>query len=122
MAVVFIVGTVFLTRTRDGLRLMAVGANAEAVRRAKDAAGDKGVLVHGASIAQRMLRAGLLDEIQIHLVPVLLGEGVRLFEHLGAEHTELEPVADRTGVEGDSVAIQAAFADPGAGTHTATID
>ena len=72
---------------------------AEAVRRARDAAGDKGVLVHGASIAQRMLRAGLLDEIQIHLVPVLLGEGVRLFEHLGAEHIELEPVAVRQGNE-----------------------
>ena len=35
---------------------------------------------------------GLLDEIQIHLVPVLLGEGRRLFEHLGAEHIELETV------------------------------
>lgn len=34
--------------------------------------------------------AGLLDEIQIHLVPVLLGEGLRLFEHLGIEHIELE--------------------------------
>ena len=55
--------------------------------------------MHGASIAQRMLRAGLLDEIQIHLVPVLLGEGVRLFEHLGAEHIELEPVAVRQGNE-----------------------
>ena len=39
------------------------------------------------------LAAGLLDEIQIHLVPVLLGDGRRLFEHLGAEHVELEPVA-----------------------------
>lgn len=71
----------------------------EAVRRARDAAGDKGVLVHGAWIAQRMLRAGLLDEIQIHLVPVLLGEGRRLFEHLGAQHIELEPVAARQGSE-----------------------
>ncbi|HEX5966868.1 MAG TPA: dihydrofolate reductase family protein [Intrasporangium sp.] len=71
----------------------------EAVRRARDAAGDKGVLVHGAWIAQRMLQAGLLDEIQIHLVPVLLGEGRRLFEHLGAEHIELEPVAARQGRE-----------------------
>ena len=71
----------------------------EAVRRARHAAGDKGVLVHGASIAQRMLRAGLLDEIQIHLVPVLLGDGVRLFEHLGPEHVELEPVAVRQGHE-----------------------
>jgi dihydrofolate reductase len=71
----------------------------DVVRRARHAAGDKGVLVHGASIAQRMLRAGLLDEIQIHLVPVLLGKGLRLFEHLGAGHIELEPVAVRQGHE-----------------------
>jgi dihydrofolate reductase len=61
----------------------------EAVRRAKEAAGDKNVLVHGVGTAQRSLPAGLLDEIQIHLVPVLLGEGRRLFEHLGADHIEL---------------------------------
>ena len=61
-----------------------------AVRRAKEAAGEKNVLVHGVGTAQRCLQAGLLDEIQIHLVPVLLGEGRRLFEHLGAEHIELE--------------------------------
>lgn len=72
---------------------------AEAVRRARDAAGDRGVLVHGAWIAQRMLQAGLLDEIQIHLVPVLLGEGRRLFEQLGAEHIELEPIAVHRGHE-----------------------
>lgn len=59
---------------------------------AKEAAGDKDVLVHGASVAQLALAAGALDEIQIHLVPVLLGGGRRLFEHLGADHIELEPV------------------------------
>jgi len=64
----------------------------DAVRRAKDAAGGKNVLVHGVGTAQRCLQAGLLDEIQIHLVPVLLGEGRRLFEHLGADHIELETV------------------------------
>ena len=45
-----------------------------AMRDAKLAAGDKDVLVHGAGIAQRALAAGLLDELEIHLVPVLLGE------------------------------------------------
>ena len=55
------------------------------VARAKQAAGDKNVLVHGATVAQLALAAGVLDEIQIHLVPVLLGEGRRLFEHLGAD-------------------------------------
>ncbi|MDN3355626.1 dihydrofolate reductase family protein [Actinomadura sp. DC4] len=62
----------------------------DAVRRAKEAAGDKNVLVHGVGTAQHCLRADLLDEIQIHLIPVLLGEGRRLFEHLGAEHIELD--------------------------------
>lgn len=63
-----------------------------AVRDAKQAAGEKDVLVHGSGIAQRALTAGLLDELQIHLVPVLLGAGVRLFEHLGAEQRELERI------------------------------
>ncbi|HWL37790.1 MAG TPA: dihydrofolate reductase family protein [Frankiaceae bacterium] len=63
---------------------------ADAVRDAKAAAGDKDVLVHGAAIAQRALLAGLLDEIQVHLVPVLFGEGRPLFEHLGAGQRELE--------------------------------
>ncbi len=61
-----------------------------AVRDAKHAAGDKNVLVHGAGIAQRALSAGLLDELEIHLIPVLLGDGRRLFEHLGIEQRELE--------------------------------
>lgn len=59
---------------------------------ARSAAGEKDVLVHGASTAQRAIRAGLLDELEIHLIPVLLGEGVRLFEHLGAQQRELERV------------------------------
>jgi dihydrofolate reductase len=70
-----------------------------AVRDAKHGAGDKNVLVHGASIAQRALAAGVLDELEIHLIPVLLGQGRRLFDHLGPEHIELE----RTRVlEGDA--------------------
>lgn len=66
---------------------------ATAVARAKEAAGDRNVLVHGAGIAQMALAAGLLDEIQIHLVPVLLGEGRRLFDQLGGSgQIELEPI------------------------------
>jgi dihydrofolate reductase len=63
-----------------------------AVGQAKQAAGDKNVLVHGASIAQWTMAAGLLDELQIHLVPVLFGEGRRLFEDLGTEQRQLEPI------------------------------
>ncbi len=60
------------------------------MRDAKHAAGDKNVLVHEANIAQRTITAGLFDGLEIHLIPVLLGDGRRLFEHLGAEQRELE--------------------------------
>jgi dihydrofolate reductase len=53
-----------------------------AVARAKSAADPKSVLVHGAQTIQQCLNAGLLDEIHIDLAAVLLGAGVRLFDHL----------------------------------------
>ena len=53
-----------------------------AVARAKSAAGPKAVAVHGAQTIQQCLNAGLLDELQIDLAAVLLGAGVRLFDHL----------------------------------------
>ena len=65
---------------------------AEAMAAAKEAAGEKDVLVHGAGTTQLALAAGVLDELQIHLVPVLLGEGRRLFEHLGSDQIALEPL------------------------------
>jgi dihydrofolate reductase len=61
-----------------------------AIRQAKKAAGGKNVAASSASIAQQCLKLGLLDEIQIDLVPVLLGGGVRLFDHLGVAPIELE--------------------------------
>jgi dihydrofolate reductase len=61
-----------------------------ALEKAKAAAGDKDVGVVGASIVQQCIRAGLLDEIHLDLVPVLLGDGVRLFDHLGTGSIELE--------------------------------
>jgi dihydrofolate reductase len=63
---------------------------ASAVRQAKEAARDKIVSVGSASIMQQCLEAGLLDEVQLDLVPVLLGGGVRLFEHRGPGPRELE--------------------------------
>jgi dihydrofolate reductase len=60
-----------------------------AMSEAKRAAGDKNVLVHGAATAQLALAAGLLDELEIHLIPVLLGQGRRLFDNLDPEHIEL---------------------------------
>ena len=61
-----------------------------AVKQAKAVAGDKDVAVSAASIAQQCIRLGLLDEIHVDLVPVLLGGGVRLFDHLGMEPIDLE--------------------------------
>ena len=62
-----------------------------AMAQAKAAAGDRNVLVHGAYTAQAALAAGVLDELQIHQVPVLFGSGRRLFEVL-PERIELEIV------------------------------
>jgi len=62
-----------------------------AMELAKAAAGDRYVLVHGAYTAQRALEAGLLDELQIHQVPVLFGGGRRLFDVLPSR-VELEIV------------------------------
>jgi dihydrofolate reductase len=63
-----------------------------AIRQAKKAAGDKNVAVSSANIMQQCIKAGLLDEIQIDLVPILLGDGVRLFDHLGAAPIELKSI------------------------------
>ena len=49
------------------------------VQRAKQAAGDKDVLVLGADVARQLLDAGLLDELRLHVVPILLGGGTPLF-------------------------------------------
>ena len=64
---------------------------ASAMAQAKAAAGDRNVLVHGAYTAQRALEAGVLDELEIHQIPVLFGGGRRLFEVLPSR-VELEIV------------------------------
>jgi dihydrofolate reductase len=72
-----------------------------ALEQARAAAGDQDVLVAGgADSVQQYLSAGLLDELQIHLVPVLLGEGVRLLDHLGGAQVglELDRVVDSPAV------------------------
>ncbi len=70
-----------------------------AIIEAKRAAGNKNVLVHGAATAQLALAAGLLDELEIHLIPVLLGQGRRLFENL-PEHIELQRIRILEGEDG----------------------
>ena len=71
-----------------------------AMTKAKEAAGDKNVLVHGAGTAQLALAAGVLDEIELHVIPVLFGQGRRLFEGLAAEQIELERTRILEGEEG----------------------
>jgi dihydrofolate reductase len=75
-------GTTF-TFVTDGIE--------SALEQARAAAGDKDVAVGGgADAAQQYLKAGLLDELQLHVVPVLLGDGVRLLEHVGDAPGRLE--------------------------------
>ena len=69
-----------------------------AMSEAKRAAGEKNVLVHGAGTAQLALAAGVLDEL--HVIPVLFGQGRRLFEGLGPEQIELERVRVLEGEDG----------------------
>ncbi len=69
--------------------------------RAKAAADGKNVLAHSPDVAQQLLRAGLLDEIQLHLVPILLGAGRRLFDYTGeaaSRELELTGVIEAPGV------------------------
>jgi dihydrofolate reductase len=72
----------------------------DAIRTAKKIAGKKAVAVGAPKIAQQCLKAGLVDEIAIDLVPVILGTGIRLFDNLGTQTIELESqnVAEAAGV------------------------
>ena len=61
-----------------------------AIRQAKEAAGDKDVVICTPSILQQCIKAGLVDEIYVDLAPILLGGGVSLFDHLGIGTINLE--------------------------------
>jgi len=64
-----------------------------ALEQARAAAGDRGVAISGgANVVQQYLRAGLLDELELHVVPLLLGDGVRLFDSVGDVKLELTRV------------------------------
>ena len=89
----------------ENLKVMFITDGVEsAVEKAKAAAGDRDVqIVGGANTIQQLLKAGLVDEIQIGIMPLLLGKGLRFFEHLEDEQIELEKVgvresAERTGL------------------------
>jgi dihydrofolate reductase len=77
-------GTMF-TFVTDGIE--------SALEQAKAAAGEKNVnIAGGAGNIQQFIGAGLLDELEIHLVPLLFGEGIRLFDKMGPETIELENI------------------------------
>lgn len=65
-----------------------------ALDEARATAGDKDVCVMGgAQVGQQFLRAGLIDELSLHVVPVLLGDGTRMFEQVADTHVSLEPLS-----------------------------
>jgi dihydrofolate reductase len=64
-----------------------------AIEQAKAAARDKAVqVVGGAGLVQQLLRANLVDELRVDVMPVVLGDGVRLLENIDPEHVELEKI------------------------------
>ena len=69
-----------------------------AIAQARRAAADRNVLVHGAATAQLALAAGLLDELEIHLVPVVLGQGRSLFGDLSVELERIRVLEGEGGV------------------------
>jgi dihydrofolate reductase len=77
----------------DGSVYTFVGDLETAIGRARETAGDKNISVMGADVGRQALRAGLVDVISVHLVPVLFGTGTRMFEDGGVdEHVTLELV------------------------------
>ena len=85
---------------KDGVPITFVTDGIEsALKQAQTAAGDKAVYIFGgANTVQQYVKAGLLDEIQITVVPILIGEGIRLFDHLGTSAIELESTQVTPGV------------------------
>jgi dihydrofolate reductase len=73
----------------------------ECAAQARAAAGDADVMVHGTGAAQALLRIGERDEMELHVVPVLLGQGRRLFDHLPAAHIELDLLRRLTADDAD---------------------
>ena len=69
----------------------------EALEQARAAAGDTNVEIMGANAQQQFLKAGLIDEISVDIVPVILSEGVRLFDHLEGRHIRLKQIKSTAG-------------------------
>lgn len=76
----------------DGATILSCDV-AEAARIALKAAGGKNLAIFSGSIGSQLLERGLIDEIHLHIVPVLLGDGVRLFDNPGGVPIRLEPLS-----------------------------
>jgi dihydrofolate reductase len=76
----------------------------EAVTLAKEAADGANVVILGANVARQALEAGLLDEIIVHIAPVLVGDGVRLFESAGSAPVRLDAISSHT--EGETTVLR----------------
>jgi dihydrofolate reductase len=75
----------------DSVYTFVTGGIEDALKQTREAAGDMDVTVMGgADTGQQFVRAGLVDELSIHLIPVLFGSGTRMFDHLGDEPVQLE--------------------------------
>jgi dihydrofolate reductase len=75
---------------KSGTFMFVTDGIESALQQAQAVVGDKDVRLMGADIAQQFLSAGLIDEIQINHVPIFLGDGVRLFEHLDIKNNRLK--------------------------------
>jgi len=84
--------TEYVQELGDSLFYFVTDGIGSAVAKAQELAGEKNVALHGASSVQQALKAGLLDEFHMSIAYVLLGEGVRLFDHLGASPIHLEHI------------------------------
>ncbi|HEX5619479.1 MAG TPA: dihydrofolate reductase family protein [Solirubrobacteraceae bacterium] len=76
----------------------------EAVAVAKEAASGADVVVLGANVAAQCLEAGLLDEVILHVAPILVGDGVRLFDRPGGEPFRIKPISST--VEGEITVVR----------------
>ena len=77
-------------KVADGFTFVTDGMES-AFKQAKAIAGDKNVWIGGgANVIQQFIKAGLLDELQVSIAPVLFGAGTRLFDHIGTDHIELQ--------------------------------
>ncbi len=92
-----------------GVYTFVVDGIESALSQAQAAAGDQAVcIMGGANIGQQFLAAGLVEEISVHLVPVLFGAGTRMFDHLGPDHLQLEAL----GAAATPAAIHTRFGVP----------